>query len=380
MTGRRRPLLAAALLAGCQRAATPGTTVRDSSGVAIVENRGGDVPLPWAFDWIATVGGAGSAVEMNQLIEHTVDADTLGHIFVLDAWFGQRVQVVDTTGNLITVLTRQGGGPGEIGNGISISASGDGTIAIMDFSKTGPVRVRWDGTVLPILRLIGYELFGGARVTGDTVVLHTVDTRTKAATEQVRYRTATDTATLAIHAPKRLGWLPFCRNGMEGLTPMLTAELRWTARGSHVEINRSTEYRIEGFEAGRLARIIRRDVPAVAGTVAAVTRFFPNGKIVGDGDCILSAAELVAKRGVAPALQPIRRIAIDWSGRIWAERNTFPDETPKTDVFDRSGRYLGTVSGFGAPLGFPSRDLVVVGLPDSTTTEPRLGIFRIRDQ
>ncbi len=47
-----------------------------------------------------------------------------------------------------------------------------------------------------------------------------------------------------------------------------------------------------------------------------------------------------------------------------------------TDIFDESGRYLGTVAGLGAPLGFPSRDLIVFGLPDSTTNAPRLAIVR----
>ena len=45
----------------------------------------------------------------------------------------------------------------------------------MDFSKTGLIRIRWDGTVLPILRLTGYHLFGGARVADDTVIFHTID-------------------------------------------------------------------------------------------------------------------------------------------------------------------------------------------------------------
>jgi hypothetical protein len=107
-----------------------------------------------------------------------------------------------------------------------------------------------------------------------------------------------------------------------------------------------------------------------------VQRFFPEGKIIGSRECVVSAAELVAKRGVASNVQPIRRLAIDLEGNIWAERNTFPDEAPRTDIFDKSGRYLGTLAGYGAPLGFPSRDLLVFALPDSDSDEPKLGIFR----
>ncbi len=375
---RLMPVLA--LVAGCRTGGPPRVTVRDSAGVAIVDNRGGDLALPWILDSVATIGGAGSPIEMNQLTELTVDADTLGHIFVLDSWFGHKVQLVDTTGTLVRTLTRKGGGPGEIGNATSISASGDGTVSIMDFSRSGLVRIRWDGTVLPILRLNGYSLFGGARATGDTVVFHTIDDGAKATPEQIRYRTSTDTSTLASVANERLGWLPFCKAGMEGLTRMLAPDLRYTARGGHALVSRSAEYRLEEFEAGHLVRLVRREVPLVAGTVAAVERFFPDGKIVSSPDCTVQAGELVAKRGVAPVVQPVRRLAIDPNGGIWAERNTFPDEASKTDVFDRTGQYIGTLTGLGAPLGFPSRDLLVFGLPDSTSNEPRLRLYRRRDR
>ncbi len=117
-------------------------------------------------------------------------------------------------------------------------------------------------------------------------------------------------------------------------------------------------------------------MPRVAGSVEAVERFFPEGKIIGSRDCVVPPAELVRKRGVTPVLQSIRRIALDWEGRIWVERNTFPDEASRVDVFDTAGRYTGTLAGFGAPLGFPSRDLLLFALPDSTSDEPKLAVYR----
>lgn len=367
------------LLAACQAGGdgeTSRSTIRDSSGVTIVQNSGADVALDWKLERVTTVGGTGSTVEMSQLTEYTVDADSLGHIFVIESWFGNRVQLIDTAGVLVRTLTRNGAGPGEIGQGVSVSASGDGVLSVMDFTKMGVVRLRFDGTVLPLLPLTGYDLFGGGRVTGDTVVFHTIDRSTKAYAEQLQYRTDADTATLAVHTPERLGWLPFCRDGMEGLTPMLAPELRWTARGSRAIVSRSAEYRVDEFQASRFVRSIRREVPRAAGNVHAVKRFFPEGKIIGSRDCVVPPAELVRKRGVAPVLQPIRRLAIDWEGRIWVERNTFPDEVSRVDVFDKAGHYTGTLSGFGAPLGFPSQDLLLFALPDSTSDEPRLAIYR----
>jgi hypothetical protein len=374
-----RHYIAALLVLTACRAGPPAqqTISRDSAGINLVENRGADRDVHWTLEPVATIsGGTGSNVELSQLTEYTVDTDTLGHIYVNDSWYGQRVQLLDTAGHFLRALTRKGAGPGEVGEGVSISVSGDGVLAVTDFTKTGIVRVQSDGTVLPVLLLTGYDLFGGARVSADTVVVHTLDSHSKGGVEQLQYRTDHDTATLAVHTPQRLGWLPFCKDGMEGLTPMLAPDLRWTARGSEVLVHHSGDYRIDEFHGSHFARTIRRDVAGVPGDVVSVRRFFPEGKIIGSRECVVSAAELVAKRGVASTIQPIRRLAIDLEGRIWAERNTFPDETPRTDVFDKSGRYLGTLAGYGAPLGFPSRDLLVFALPDSTSDTPRLGIFR----
>ena len=88
--------------------------------------------------------------------------------------------------------------------------------------------------------------------------------------------------------------------------------------------------------------------------------------------------ELVRKRGVAKTVQPIRRLSVDYQGMIWAERNTYPDEESRADLFDSTGKYLGTLNGFAAPLGFPARALFVFALADSVSTEPRLAIYRRR--
>ncbi len=356
-------------------------TLVDSAKVTIVENRGPERPLGWTFDQVASVeGGSENGVDLSSLTEYTVDSDTLGHLYVIDSWFGQRVQVLDTEGRLLRVLTRKGEGPGEVSEGVSISASPNGVLAVTDFTKNGIVRVRFDGTVLPLVRLAGYDLFGGARVSADTIVLHTLDLRGRNGAEAIRYRTDQDTVTLTLHFPPRLGWLPFCEDGIEGLTPMLTPELRWTARGGRVIVHHTTEYRIDDFLAGRFVRSIRREVQGRPGSVESVRRFYPEGRVVGSRSCVVTAAELVAKRGVAPMVQPIRRLSVDLEGRIWAEQNTFPDETPRTDVFDSLGRYLGTLRGFGAPLAFPARDLLVFASADSVSDQPRLVILRRREE
>ena len=132
----RTVALSLSLLAACRGAASgPSSTSRDSAGVTIVENHGGDRPLDWKLQQIATIeNGAVGGIQLSQLTEYTVDADTLGHIYVNDAWYGQRVQLVDTTGRFIRALTRNGGGPGEVGQGVSIGGSGD-TLVYMTISR-----------------------------------------------------------------------------------------------------------------------------------------------------------------------------------------------------------------------------------------------------
>ena len=361
----------------CHGSDQPRTHSRDSSGVDVVENPGDDTPLDWKLELIATVRSTEDGVTMGDLFEYTVDADTLGHIFIINAWFGQRVQVLDTSGRLVGVITREGAGPGEVGEGVSISSSHDGVVSITDFSKAGIVRVEWDGTVLPTMPLAGFSLFGAARTVGDTIVIHTMEYRSNSYwPELLQFATMDDTSTLVEHAPPRLGMRTFCGEAMEGLNPMLTPDLRWNARGGRVVVSHTGEYTIRMFESGRLRRLIRREVEPLPGNEAAVRRFFPEGKIVADRKCVVTPGELVRKRGVARTVQPIRRLAIDYRGMIWAERNTYPDEPSRVDVFDESGWYLGTLSGFGAPLGFPGSDLLVFALGDSVATEPKLAIYR----
>ena len=58
-------------------------------------------------------------------------------------------------------------------------------------------------------------------------------------------------------------------------------------------------------------------------------------------------------------------------------RYTFEGETPATDVFDAEGRYLGTVTGKGAPLGFLGKDLVLFPIDNADDGTSIVGIYRI---
>ena len=69
----RTVALSLSLLAACHSTASgPSSTSRDSAGVTIVENHGGDRPLDWKLQQIATIeNGAVGGIQLSQLTEYT---------------------------------------------------------------------------------------------------------------------------------------------------------------------------------------------------------------------------------------------------------------------------------------------------------------------
>ena len=52
---------------------------------------------------------------------------------------------------------------------------------------------------------------------------------------------------------------------------------------------------------------------------------------------------------------------------MWVERYTFNDEPGQVDLFDPEGRYQGTLSGKGPPLGFIGKDVILFADEDPGT-------------
>jgi hypothetical protein len=73
----------------------------------------------------------------------------------------------------------------------------------------------------------------------------------------------------------------------------------------------------------------------------------------------------------------IRRLSLDPEGRLWVERYTFADEPSRVDIFDPAGRYLGTLTGKGAPLGFPDSDVVIFAEENEVTGIRQVVAYRI---
>lgn len=126
----------------------------DSAGIAIIDNRGPDLPLPWAFTPTLTLGGEDEGPEsFFQLGQTSVAADMDGNLYIMDAG-NHRIVVFDEAGNLLRTLGRKGGGPGEFQmwpRGITIA--NDGSINVFDAGKRGLVRFAADGAPLQTRRI-----------------------------------------------------------------------------------------------------------------------------------------------------------------------------------------------------------------------------------
>lgn len=97
----------------------------------------------------------------------------------------------------------------------------------------------------------------------------------------------------------------------------------------------------------------------------------------GGRSCVTPSTEVAEKLGIAPTIPLVKYVVVAPDGGLWVQRYTFEGETPAVDVFDAEGRYLGTVTGRPAPLGFLGNDLVLFPIDNADDGTSIVGIYRI---
>jgi hypothetical protein len=142
-------LLLVVPLAACGGGSTSGGVVRDSAGVAIVENVGRGAwgaGGAWQFDEALRIGTAAGDPEyqFGQIVALAVD--DAGNIYVLDQQ-AQDVRVYDAAGKYVRTLGRPGNGPGELSRGVSAVLIGNGdTVYVADIMLQRMSRYAPDGS------------------------------------------------------------------------------------------------------------------------------------------------------------------------------------------------------------------------------------------
>jgi hypothetical protein len=308
--------------------------------------------------------GAGSFTTAHPF---TTGTDRAGNISVLD---GQqyRVEVFSPAGEHLRFLGRQGGGPGELQFPISLFVAPDGIANVFDAGRQALVRWGPDGALLPPIPL--HESRAQLpRAYGDTLIFTQGE---RSGTEQVtrlEMVVANDTTVLDSQSVAAGAMVKFsCVSIIQ--PPVFTPRLQWTSDGRTVASTRETPYQVDLYEGSRLVWSIRRPIPPRPASEGDVTRLCPEGMTVrfgGGGGCTISASEIMEKQGVAPDLPQIRSLTLDPQGRMWVERYTFEDEPGQIDLFDAEGRYQGTLSGRGPPLGFVGTDVILFAEEDPDT-------------
>lgn len=376
-------LLLAALVTGCGGTdADGGTSVRDSAGVTIVENRQGERRLDWRFRPVARIGSASGEDALFRIGRHRVDAGPRDRVYVLDGG-SHRVLVHGPEGERIRTLGGEGRGPGEIGRPGALSVSPEGDVLVLD--ATGPTLMRWS----PEGRLDAerpVEIGGeeGLRIRPDGERLEAGPAGT-ALTQVQGSRSVTSDSIL--RGVARVGsegegallqrvWRP--RSAIQdygcvriNLPPLFRAEITWDAAGGRMAYARGAEYSVEVFEAGELVRIVRREVAPVPTSEEMALAEVGDGIRVRHpgGQCSVDPEELVEKRGYAPQLPAVDGVALAPDGGLWVRRPTGSDAAA-VDVFDPSGRYRGTLpEGSVLPAAFISADTAVLSRRDSLGVE-----------
>lgn len=369
--------LTVALAAACDASATddgrpasgssdaPGSgevSVRDSAGVTVVENRGGDRAegRAWSLEPDRTVGAREGEAAFGRV--SSVDLGRGGELYVLDRQSG-RVTVWDAAGRPVRSLGGLGDGPGEFRTPTFVRALEDGSVVVgeayparihrfaADGSLRESVRVRPGKGGPPILAVMGdwrVTRSGLARVRLSYMSpSHTEGTPVLVGT--VGPDGAVEDTLLTWTSPTTPARLP----------TIFGAEWSWDlAEDGALVASPGDRYEWRRHDPeGGLRRLVRRRVEAIptnqAMTDRAVERFFERF-----ADTDVPQATLASLRDrleVAPSLPPVAGIHLaEPGGELWVEVPT-PERTGQVeepgayDVFAPSGRFLGRVE---APEGF----------------------------
>lgn len=364
-TGRCTPLLLATaiVLSGCGSGA-PGRgdgpagrpEVRDSAGLAIVENGGVDVPFGAVPVHVADLVPPDSALTV---VPWGVAADpAAGRIYLADA-MGARVSVFDGTGAWVGDLGRAGDGPGEFRSPSAVFLDTAGVLTVWDARRS--VLSRWSSAAEHLGEEpapIGYWGPGFA-LAADGLVTVTSDRDSDGGMVQRLVAVSAGGARTLHEAALEMAEM---RMGGSSLPAprVLAPSVVWTDGGGRVYVLRGPEYRIDVLEGSAPVASVRRAVAPIPVTRAMALEAVASGP--GPYARFMQRAGLTAEQilgmvGHVPEVSPVQAIAVDGAGRIWVTR-TLNGVTPAlVDVLDADGAYLGTFESPGVPVGFISDSL-----------------------
>lgn len=340
----------------------------DSAGVQLVTNTGEDRPLDWTFAERFRLGGADDGPEAFYLLSpRTVSVTANGDIYVLDD-VNYRVVRFDMDGRLIRAFGSQGGGPGEFEFPAQVLPRRDGTLGVFDARKGGLLWFDTDGQYVDMTPW-PVRISGKLALIGDSIVQ-----TFRSALREDRSRTVSlgvilgaDTTDIAsvVTPPITSQFYQSCRIRIS-LPPVFYEDLVWDTTPHAIAVNSGPTYTIDIHAAGQEISSVRRNVPLRAATPELAAREVGEGMPIGIGSaantCLVPAREVIDQRGIADAVPAIRSLAMQPDGMLWVQRWRLPDEEPRSDIFDATGEYQGTIAGpHPFPVAFlPNGDILAI--------------------
>lgn len=383
-------LLATITLAACgasDRASdTTATVTVDSAGVRMHTLSSTDQAFAGGLDEVLRIAPADAGPgAFGALYAGNVTTNGVDRIYILNDEESV-IAVLDDAGTPLTPWGRRGGGPGEIGMGADLSVEPDGTLAVYDYARSAYVRFDTAGGALPIRPLprdTAWSPDARARALPDGFVFATRRLENDSLTRGLRLVAGTDTTTMVTQTIPVTMDVSFgsCPVRMRGLPPYFATEFGFEPSPTGLAVMRSNAWRVEWYRDGQLAEVWSRSLPERAASLDILAREAGKGLTIrfNDQSCTTPLAEAAKSRGMAPTIPALRRIAVAPDGTLWAERWEPVDDTQRVDVIASDGRYLGTISGRGAPLGFLRGGRVLYAETDAVTDLQSLVVLRVRD-
>jgi len=363
MTRSLLALGALCLLSACAAEAPSDSTITrtDSAGVKIIVNSRADTTLSWTLTEIGVLRDSlGEPWLFKTLSPARVLTDRAGRTYVLEGEEGVRRFARD--GSYERSFGRKGGGPGEMEFPTALLQQGD-SLVVSDVGRQ--VLVRWGPELDPINDIAMRNAFDGVqqlafRVGGVWVEKATFDSVGQTVALYGDTLPGAPLMQVTNGKPKQLS----ACGGQVGLMlpSFFSPEIHWETAGARMLANLGPAYDLRLYEGPRLIASVRRDLPPRKPTLDDLARLYPEGLKLQAGPsfvCTIPLSELQEQIGVAEFMSYVQDVALLSDGTMWVQRS-LRDEDPVLDVFGSDGAYVGSVSGFGLPLGLlPNGELLV---------------------
>jgi hypothetical protein len=358
----------------------PSVVRADSGGVEVVSITGELPVLPRTFEERFVLGGASEGPEsFFQLSNALVDVDPDGFIYVLDP-MNHRIVRFSPDGEVAGAVGRRGEGPGEFGQPFALAVGEGGVLVVADRARNSLLRLTPEGEALPSLP-VQAPIYGAAEVAvvGSTPVFRWWQwTGRNSGFAQLIWGGEDLRVVAQVENSGDEGdrSFPSCPEGFPG-GKYLDPGLVWTTSRAGAAVTPTHGYEIRVFSPeGELVRIIRRDVERESVTVADLQGHLEDPFMANTGRgpqalCPVPLDEAIHIKGHLEHLPAITALALSDEGEVWARRGALPFEAGVIDVYDPTGRPLGTLpSDTPFPLTFTPDGIVSV-------REDEIGVSRL---